>query len=378
MGRGYIYPTHLEAPHMTIGIDCRLSGKAHAGLGRYTENLIREILSTDKKTSYVLFFFDTIQANTVLGTFQNADNVRIVIAPVKHYSLREQLQMPWYYYTAKLDLLHVPHFNVALLYFSKTVVTIHDLLWHEKRGSTVTTLSPMVYWLKYAFYHIVTRVAVSRSATVLVPSKTVKKTVLKHYPFAKEKIKVTQEGTHLTTPKKVPKRKQQQLLYVGSLYPHKNIRLVIDALKQLPKTSLVIIGSRNNFQKKVEQYVKNRKLQQRVSFLGYVSDSTLTQQYLQATALVQPSFSEGFGLTGLEALSLQTPILVSDIPIFREVYKDAATYFDPHSIESFISGYKKIQKQSVRSFKKRAEHVAASYSWKKMAKETLAVYRSSS
>jgi len=49
---------------------------------------------------------------------------------------------------------------------------------------------------------------------------------------------------------------------------------------------------------------------------------------------------EGFGLPPLEALSLGTPVLLSDIPIFREIYEDAAEYFDPFSVEDIV---KKLQ-----------------------------------
>lgn len=175
--------------------------KKHAGLGRYTENLVLEILPLSKEDTFVLFFTSLDQASEVLGKKQSFPNIKVVITPIKHYSLKEQLVLPWYYYKENLDLLHVPHFNVALLYTKPTVVTIHDLLWHEKRGGTVTTLNPVQYWIKYFFYHIVTGFAVHTAKSILVPSQTVAKTVTKYYPQAASKLVITKEGTNLTKPK---------------------------------------------------------------------------------------------------------------------------------------------------------------------------------
>jgi len=362
---------------MRIGIDCRLSGKKHAGLGRYTENLVKELLTSSKNESseFILFFTDTTQAEEVIPK-KTISNYKIVLTPIKHYSLPEQIFLPLYFYKENLDLLHVPHFNISLFYLKPLVVTIHDLLWHEKRGSGVTTLHPFVYWIKYLFYHLVTGSAVSRSKAIFVPSQTVATTVIKHYPHTEKKIVITKEGTQLHTPSSFPKRKANQLLYVGSLYPHKNIQLVIDALKKMPKLQLVIVGARNVFQKKVESYVKDRNLQNRVSFKGYVTDTELQKLYLESTALVQPSLSEGFGLTGLEALGLQTPVLASDIPIFHEVYENAALYFDPHSVESFMKAYTNLSKQSTQSFIRRANAIVNEFSWKKMAAMTYKTYTS--
>lgn len=365
----------LGTHSMRIGIDCRLAGKEHAGLGRYTENLIKELLSHCSKAddTFVLFFTNTSQAKNILPT-QILPKIKIVIAPIQHYSLKEQLLFPLYLYKERLDLLHVPHFNCSVLYVKRLVVTIHDLLWHEKRGGSVTTLHPLLYWIKYFFYHLVTTTAISRSEVVFVPSQTVAQTIVKHYPRAEKKIVITKEGAELTPPTTVPTRKKQQLLYVGSLYPHKNIQLVIDALKKLPHAQLIIVGARNIFQKKVERYVADRNLQNRVSFRGYVTDTQLRDLYLESTALVQPSLSEGFGLTGLEALSLETPVLASDIPIFHEIYDTAAIYFNPHSVDSFIQAYTKLSKQSFASFVHRARSVTSEYSWRKMAELTYAEY----
>jgi len=81
-------------------------------------------------------------------------------------------------------------------------------------------------------------------------------------------------------------------------------------------------------------------LEHRVLFFVSPSDEVLASLYKGARFLIQPSLIEGFGLPPLEALSLGTPVLLSDIPIFREIYEDAAEYFDPFSVEDIV---KKLQ-----------------------------------
>jgi glycosyltransferase involved in cell wall biosynthesis len=375
---------------MRIGIDCRLAGLRHAGIGRYIENIVQRLplleQSAQHSIQWVFFFSDQEQATAVLGEVSEHTTVEIVFAPIRHYTFAEQLRMPGIFSAQKLDLLHVPHFNMPLLYRGPTIVTIHDLLWHQQRGSSVTTLSPLLYWAKYAFYRLVTRTAIARAKHIIVPAETVKKTVSALFPSAAHKISVTKEGARqlLISPSsrqaaeratKRPSNKQPYLLYVGSLYPHKNIAVVLRALSQLPDYTLKLVGSRTVFQDSMQRQVRKLGLSHQVEFLGFQSDEQLAHLYSAAAALVQPSLSEGFGLTGVEAMSLGTPVIASDISIFKEIYQAGAVYFDPHSSADFVTQVRSLEKQSARSeLSKRGRGVAAQYDWDRTTEETLALY----
>lgn len=361
---------------MRIGIDARLSGAQHAGIGRYTQNLILELLKKNKTTTYVLFFYTQEQAEAVLGTEISNKKVEIVLTPIRHYTVQEQLKLPKLFKAQNLDLLHVPHFNVPIFYKGKLIITIHDLLWHEYKGGSVTTLNPLMYLLKYLFYRLVTRIAVYKAEKIIVPAETIKNTVTKFYPKTEKKITVTKEGAYIIDPKKLKNLPQLKntLLYVGSLYPHKNLKLILQALPSLPKYKLLIAGSRNVFQDKVREYVKYKEIEEQVEFLGYVPDEELAKLYQQVTALVQPSFSEGFGLTGVEAMSFGTSVLASDIPIFKEIYQDVAFYFSPHSIASFIQAVHALEQKSDAQNKEGVQ-LAKTYSWEKMAEQTIELYK---
>lgn len=376
-----------------LGIDCRLSGIKHAGIGRYTENLLKELIKlnqTEKLFELKLFFFDLNQAKSVLGeqiyTQQYQYQLEVIIVPIRHYSLAEQLKLPKIYRRTQLDLLHIPHFNAPIFYRGHYLITIHDLLWHEQKGLDVTTLNPIKYFFKYFAYRQIVNRAIKKAQVVFVPAETIKKTVLKYYPQVEKKIIITKEGIadyyqrhslQLLNNSLSKKRLKKQLVYTGSLYPHKNLVLVIKALAKLPKYRLLIVGSRSVFQTRVRNLVARYKVKKQVDFLGYLTDEQLLKLYQESLALVQPSLSEGFGLTGIEAMASGTAVLASDIPVFREVYQNHAIYFDPHNCQSFIDALEKLDydySQRENLLKENLKFVQ-NYSWSSMAEKTYAAYR---
>lgn len=359
---------------MRIGIDCRLAGPDHAGIGRYTAQLVRVILSKPSSVEWVVFCSNQAQADYLLDKNIN-QNVRVVFCPIKHYSVAEQVWLPWLFYREKLDLLHVPHFNVPFAYRKPFVITIHDLLWHDYRGQSVTTLQPWIYWFKYFGYRLVTTLSIRMAKHIFVPSKEVFDTLLQYYPSAKNKIEITYEGVSLSPPAKLRQPLPNHfLLFVGSLYPHKNIVVVLKTLQQLPKLNLVLVGSRSVFSQQIQQLVATLDLERRVVFFGRATDGELHTLYQKALALMQPSLSEGFGLTGLEAMAAGTPVIVSDIPIFHEIYQDAALYCQPHDPNSFVQAIKLLTTQR-KSLIAKGRRQSQKYTWEKMAQKTLTAYQ---
>jgi len=377
-----------------IGIDCRLAGLHHAGIGRYVENLILRLpdlatkLFPAENITWVWFFHDPAQAKAIAKVWPS--NVELVFVPIKHYSFKEQLVLPKVFGAAKLDLLHVPHFNIPWFYQGRLWVTIHDLLWHEHRGNQVTTLNPGIYWLKYGFYLITVWLAVHRSEKILVPAQTIRQIVLKYYPEINQKIVITPEGVGedyavaacqaLKSPlvsHKIETPETLRLIYTGSLYPHKNLALVLRALVNQPTWQLTLVGSRNIFQNQTISLATSLGVLDQISWRGFLTDLELIKLYRQSQALVQPSLSEGFGLTGIEAMAAGTLVLAAKIPIFQEVYQTAAIYFDPHSVTDFVAAVKQLLglSQTERQAKIQAGlKLSQTYDWAKLTQLTLETY----
>lgn len=365
-----------------VGIDIRLWGVKHAGIGRYTEELVKNLQEADKRNEYIL-----LCRRSDVDEIPAREGWRKIVADIPHYTLREQIFLPGIFKREKLDLLHVPHFNVPILYRGRFIATIHDVLWHEVRGVGVTTLSAPLYLIKHLGYRFVVSNTLHRAAKIITPTDTVRDNLVKRFGIPSEKIAVTHEGAparfHISIYESERilekyKIRKPYLLYVGSLYPHKNIEFVVRALKLIKERSinLVVVSSRNVFAERFIRFVKKEGTEGLIKFLGYVPDKELAVLYKNAEAFIYPTLSEGFGLPGLEAMACGTPVACSDIPVLCEVYGNAALYFNPEDANDIANKIKLIltnKKLRAELIFKGAKQVKK-YSWRKMAEETMVVY----
>ncbi|MBI4137010.1 glycosyltransferase family 4 protein [Candidatus Roizmanbacteria bacterium] len=347
---------------MRIGIDVRLQNET--GVGRYIRNLMTYLPKLDTKHEYV---------------FINPD--------IAWHSIEEQIKMPRILDSYHLDLVHIPYFNVPLFYTKPFVVTIHDLIVNEYSTGEASTRNYMVYKLKQLGYQYVLSHAVKQARAIIVPSQATKDKLIELYPHVqKENIQVTYEGAYLTIDKAsgVIRKKIRNLnnyfLYVGNAYPHKNVETLVKAIVQLknPKTTLIIVGSRNFFMKRLERFVNDLHASDRIVFTGEVSDAELSWLYRHAQALVLPSLMEGFGLPALEAMQFRCPVIASDIPVFHEICQDAALYFDPNRVDDLASMLTDFMSPSLRPETQKKKNIgekrARQFSWENMVHQTISIY----
>ena len=362
-----------------IVIDARLYGPKHTGLGRYTKNLLLALkqLPDFKKYKFTLLVYPELLAEI---SNDLKDNYQYVPTPLRHYSLAEQIFLPTLLSKLKPDLVHFAHLDKPIFYFGKSVVTVHDLIRHFSKGSDTTTKNPLFYWLKYAAYLLMTRI-IFLSSFLIVPSNFWRDYIIKKYKYNPQKIITTYEAVDPNFLKlkhqssKVPKN---YLLYTGNLYPHKNIEVVLKALRKLPDLKLKIICARSVFSEKIEIKISTLGLQKQVEFLGYVPDEKFSDLYQNALALVHPSFLEGFSLTGLEAMALSCPVIAADASCMPEIYEDSVLYFDPKDPSDLVKQINLLRKSPVLREKliSLGKKQVAKYSWSKTAKETLNFYTS--
>jgi glycosyltransferase involved in cell wall biosynthesis len=369
---------------MRILIDGRLYGLENAGLGRYVINLVEYLQKEDRRSEYYILlrgkYFDDLKL---------AGNWKKVLADFRHYTVAEQLKLPEIISKINPDLTHFLHFNVPVFWKGKFVVTIHDMLMHKYVGLSATTLPAPIYWLKRFAYKEIFKYAVLKSSKILVPSEAVKEEVVDYYKIVSEKVAVTYEGVDkeigLKDCRELLKKHgidSKYVVYAGNTHPHKNLDRLVEAVVLLNnnidrKVFLVIASSRNIFTQKLEELVKKLNAGEYIKLLGFVPDEILGSLYKNSHAFVAASLSEGFGLPGLEAMQSGTLVLASEIPVFREIYKDAATYFNPldfTSIEKTIRMSLEMGKEEREERIEKGKVLAGKFSWDKMAKETLKVY----
>ena len=374
---------------MKILIDARMYGLEHSGIGRYIINLTEELKNIKSSDRYVILL-----RKKYYNELKFSENWKKILVDVSHYTFREQLELPFILYKEKPDLVHFPHFNIPIFWNGNFVVTIHDMTMHKQGVDATTQIFPL-YIFKRLPYKFVFNTAVNKSKMIITPSDAVKKEVVDYYKVSTEKVRVIYEGfEEIFFQEKMHTGGMELLtkfglsifnyfIYVGNAYPHKNLSVVIKAIKKLNEGNglncfFAIAGSRNRFVERTEKLILKECAQKYVKILGYVTDYELKMLYRNSLAFIYPSLSEGFGLQGLEAMAAGTLIAASDIPVFREIYKDNAQYFDPNDDNSVINIMNNIvkMKNDERLIKiDKAKEYIKIYSWRKMAEETLGVYK---
>jgi glycosyltransferase involved in cell wall biosynthesis len=364
---------------MHIVIDARTGDGT--GISRYSLNLVRELekLPADYRFTVLLGPIDFPKWKPHDKRFTK------LLAPFKHYSLGEQFGLLRLLYSLKPDLVHFTAFNAPVLYFGKRVFTIHDLTLIHFKNIRNSLVHKLIYPIKYWAMRFILRCSVMRNVGIITPSEYVRQDVLDHWKGSwlgkldPDKITVTPEAAEMHDKlKKQPRPiKDDYLLYVGAAYPHKNLEVLAKGYERLrearPDLKLVVIGKRDYWQEKLKRDYPA------IIFPGYVPNDKLTAYYQHASLFVFPSLSEGFGLPPLEAMAYGAPVLSSNRTSIPEACGEAAEYFDPHSPKDLADKAEELLADPNKraDMSKLGKEQVKKFSWKKMAEQTLEVYKNS-
>jgi len=363
---------------MKIAIDARI---IRTSTGRYVERLLHYLQQIDHENEYVILL-DKKDFDGWTPTAKNFSKVRI---DIPNYSFKEQINFPILLAKLKVDLVHFAMPQQPLLYLGRSVSTIHDLtLLHFKNYEDNSVLA---YNIKQFIFGLVVRFAALKSRVVITPTKYVKQDIVKSLHANPDKIVVTYESAeNLASGPAEPMPQFQDkpfIMYVGRMDPYKNIRRLIEAhqllIKAQPDLQLALPGAKDGNVQVLEQWVKDQKFKN-VHFLDFVSDEQLRWLMENTQAYVFPSLSEGFGLPPLEAMTYGAPVVSSNATCLPEVNQDAAHYFDPTNVEDIAAKISEVlENKTLRDgLIQEGKKVVAGYSWKRMANETLDVYKRAS
>ncbi|MEI6690182.1 MAG: glycosyltransferase family 1 protein [bacterium] len=330
---------------MLIAIDARFYGTENTGLGRYTQNVLAHFFEKDDTNEYIVFVTPKYARLIFPG------RVKVVPINVRHYTLAEQLVIPYLLLKYRAELLYTLHFNAPIFCPVPLVITIHDLIKTHFQDIATSTHGHLAFAIKRWGYRTVMGAVIANAKNIIVPSVAVKSDILTAYPDAVgTKIIPIHEAVDSffvnSAPKIIAKPKifssLFNLLFVGNAYPHKNLTNLLSAFTILRREGdyhLTILSKKTPF---LASALKKLNPIDRpfVAVDEDVSDKALLRHYTTTGVLVVPSFMEGFGLPALEALSVGTPVAASDIPVFREVYGKHVTYFNPFDALSMVKGIK--------------------------------------
>lgn len=302
-----------------LALDCRMLGSG--GIGSYLAALLPFFVK-----EYECTLFGNVE---LIKKYAGQGNCSVVECQIPTFSIKEMFAFPPtlkklinscdYYYTPYCNIpggIKIPIFS-----------TIHDVVFLDVTGLS-GKLGTMAR--KWFYQH-----AVNKSCKVFTVSNFSKERIQAHLKTKVEQI--------ITTYNALPQwfyqdvnisiQKENYILFVGNIKKHKGLNTLLDAFKIVLsrgiKTKLMIVGNSENFRtgdSEIWQQIASCP-KDSVVFTGRITDSELKEIYAKAKVLVQPSLYEGFGMPPLEALNLDTDVVLSDIPVFKEIYKDFPVTF---------------------------------------------------
>ncbi len=301
---------------MKIAIDCRMIGSG--GIGSYISSLLPFFI---KEHECLL-----IGRAADISAYAGLKNVQTVQCSTGTFSLEELLFFPSDI-AAKInscDVYYSPYCNIPRGIKIPIYTTIHDVVFLDVPSLAGTFGTAVRRW----FY----RYASKKSRAVFTVSEFSRQRIIHHLNARDVVVTYSAVPEWLNSDEKI--KKEDKILFVGNIKRHKGLHTLIpaflDARKKGLDAKLVIVGNAENFRtgdRGVSKMIGEMP-EGSVDFTGRIGDDDLRLLYKKSRVLVQPSLYEGFGLPPLEALQSGTNVVLSDIPVFREIYRDyPVSYF---------------------------------------------------
>ena len=389
MGRGYgIFPGRVQTL-MRIGIEsCTWSNRR--GYGRFTRELVTNMMGRHPEHRFVL----VVDGHTARECSFPEEAETLVVATTEQptkaaaadgsRSLRDLWQMSRAISHARFDVVLFPTRYTFVPLFCQTpaVLTIHD--------ATDVTQPRLLFpnWRARLLWRIKSRLAIRRANRLVTVSNDARRQIAAAYSLRENSIAVVSEGpgaifrplpgnpavedvlARYRLPSATP-----LVLYVGGISPHKNIQALLRAAAIVQREErgpwrVVLVGDHQGDSflgcyRELNELVRSLRLEDRVSFTGFVPDEDLVLLYNAAAMLVLPSKGEGFGLPVVEAMACGLPVAASDCNSLPEVLGGAGLLFDPDSDSTVAACLLRLLREPVLRADLRARGLvrAEAYSW---------------
>ena len=361
-----------------IGLDARMLDRT--GIGTYLTELLPRLPGQLSEKDQLVIFGGAADRDRLRAHLRPADEVKTVSSRI--YGPEEQVTLPRAYAGARLDLLHAAHYNQPLRMSPPMVLTINDLIplvYPELPGNIATK----------AYNRFLLTSAVRRAARLIAPSSHTAKDLAERLRVDQKRITVIPDAAGPQYRPEANEAAEHQwllrlgitlpfLLYVGQWKPYKNVPLLIEAFKELPRDrdlQLVIGGREDPRYPEVSKAVRSDR---RIRMPGWLPAEALPHLFRAAAVFVLPSLYEGFGLPVLEAMASGTPVVCSRVTSLPEVAGDAVQYWEPASgraglVEAIRAA---LEPETARRLRNAGPAQAARFSWDQTAARTVEVYRS--
>lgn len=351
------------------------------GLGVYCKNVLSRI---DRNLNDYILYTDNFKSE------EKKNNKEIILKTksdnkIKSIILRNYTFKKWIKENKDKDILHYsPTQHGVTVKGIKQIVTIHDLM---------PLYFPKGRIQQYIYYKYNLQRIIDNSEMIITCSNNTKNDLINEYKIDKNKIKVIYNGFDMPK-EEVNKEKSSEyikgkykienyIFMMGIHYSYKNLHSVIEAydlLKNEINNDLVIAGGNSGtYGQELIKLVKEKGLENRIKFLGYVPDEDKDKLYQGAKIFVYPSKYEGFGLPVLEAMANHTPVVCSNTSSLPEVVGDSALKFNPDNIEEIKNAINSILSLSKSDYEKQIKkglEQTKKFSWDKCTEEIEGIIRS--
>ncbi len=395
---------------MNIVIDARWIGDTPSGIGVYTRELARRIPALAPNDRFTLIFTDAASRDREIEAMglAEAPNVVADIFPHGVFSPLGQLILPTWLRVRHCDVFHSPNFMIPYLAFSgsrktsagRCITTIHDviplLLPDHAPRSRKSRMMPLL--------RACMRMTLGISSAVLTVSKTARRDIVSVFklrganaaklhsiyngicgPVNGTSRHSADAGSPHCSAEAAPSADSPHapiVLYVGRLDPYKQVPLLVRSFAAAirhsdSKAQLMIAGPDDPRYPEAREMAHSLDIENRVTFLGFLSDAELDAAYRDATIVVNPSRYEGFGLPILEAMSRGVPVICGNGGAQPEIAGDAARIFPSGDGQALADAIAELLANPAarRELAERGLRRAADFTWDRTARETLAAYR---
>ena len=310
---------------MRIGFDGKRAVQNFTGLGNYSRYIVDILCQFYPENEYVLYAPKKRENKRLDKLTKQYQQLQLSYPTTSSWKKLSSLWRVWgvtqQLEKEKIDIFHGLSNELPLNIHQsevKSIVTIHDLIF-LRYPQYYHSIDRKIYTYKF-------RKACENADKIIAISECTKRDIIEYFRIPADKIEVVYQGCDpsfmhpVAAEKKREIRAKYQLpdhyiLNVGSIEERKNALSAVQALTMLPEQiHLVIVGRHTEYTDKIERFIKENKLEERVHIISNVPFDDLPAFYQLAEIFVYPSRFEGFGLVLAEAMSCGIPCVSFDCP----------------------------------------------------------------
>jgi len=334
-----------------LAFDAKRAYQNYYGLGNYSRHMLEKMIKLFPENNYYLY---TPQVKIHFIDHKVEHKNRVTLIDIN--SLPKFVHPIWYNAIVPLDLKRkkIQLYHGLSNELSKgipksipKVVTIHNLNFLKcpelYNASELTKLNNQ------------SKYACEQAAKIITLSNYTKKEIIEYYSIPESKIEVVYQDCGIRFHKSNTSEgydnvlqkyniTEPYILSVGTIEKRKDHLIIIKAFQQLYERNLnlLFVGRSTSYIKELQKYIAKNNLENRVRIITDVTSTDLAALYNNATFSVYASKAEGFGISVLESIYMNCPVItVRDTPM-HEIASDAALYFSQGNTEELIEQMTRI------------------------------------